>query len=142
MALKDFLKSNSIADKDWRRKAEYRKENKGWLDVSFSIALKILKFLKENNISQKELAERLGCSPQYVSKIVKGKENLTLETIWKIEKELGEKLIFVSTGGGLREQSGPASAPSAVGRSEQLKAFADYAQKKCGRMVIKTYLNL
>lgn len=34
-------------------------------------------------------------SPQYVNKIVKGKENLSLETIAKIEEALGISLISV-----------------------------------------------
>ena len=36
----------------------------------------------------------IGVSPQYVNKIVKGKENLTLDTISKLEQALGIKLIF------------------------------------------------
>ena len=39
-------------------------------------------------VNQKELAQRMGCTPQYVSKILKGKENLSLETICKIEDAL------------------------------------------------------
>ncbi|OFX81522.1 MAG: hypothetical protein A2W86_08230 [Bacteroidetes bacterium GWD2_45_23] len=35
-------------------------------------------------------------SPQYVSKIIKGRENLSLETIWKIEEALGITLISVN----------------------------------------------
>jgi transcriptional regulator with XRE-family HTH domain len=46
-------------------------------------------------MSQKELAERIGVSPQQVSKIVKGNENLTLETISKLEAALGVPLIEV-----------------------------------------------
>ncbi len=45
-------------------------------------------------LTQKELAERMGCSQQYVSLILKGKENLTLETISKLEKVLGTELII------------------------------------------------
>jgi transcriptional regulator with XRE-family HTH domain len=36
----------------------------------------------------------LGVSPQYVSKILKGSENMTLETIAKLEDALGVNLIF------------------------------------------------
>lgn len=39
----------------------------------------------------------MGVSPQQISKIVKGNENLTLETIVKLEKCLGAKLIEVCT---------------------------------------------
>jgi transcriptional regulator with XRE-family HTH domain len=45
-------------------------------------------------MTQKKLAEMLGVSPQYVSKILKGSENMTLETIAKLEDALGVNLIF------------------------------------------------
>lgn len=38
---------------------------------------------------KKQLAERMNCSQQYVSKILKGCENLSLETVAKIELALG-----------------------------------------------------
>ena len=44
---------------------------------------------KAAGITQKQLAERMNCSQQYVSKILKGCENLSLETVAKIELALG-----------------------------------------------------
>jgi transcriptional regulator with XRE-family HTH domain len=44
-------------------------------------------------LTQKTLAERMGCSQQYVSKILKGQENLSLETISKIEEALSLELF-------------------------------------------------
>jgi transcriptional regulator with XRE-family HTH domain len=35
----------------------------------------------------------MGCSQQYVSKILKGKENLSLETLSKIESALGIAIL-------------------------------------------------
>ncbi|WP_409014460.1 MULTISPECIES: hypothetical protein [Dyadobacter] len=35
----------------------------------------------------------MGCSPQYIGKTLKGSENLTLQTICKMEKVLQIKLI-------------------------------------------------
>ena len=46
-------------------------------------------------MSQKLLAEKLDVSPQQVSKILKGTENLTLQTITQIETVLGIKLIYL-----------------------------------------------
>ncbi|MBR3567213.1 MAG: helix-turn-helix transcriptional regulator [Salinivirgaceae bacterium] len=37
-------------------------------------------------LTHKQLAERMHCSPQYVSRLLKGEENLSLETICKLEK--------------------------------------------------------
>ena len=44
--------------------------------------------MEELNLTQKSLAERMGCSQQYVSKILKGRENLSIETLCKIESAL------------------------------------------------------
>lgn len=87
------LASNEVSG--WLGDAKWRIENEGWLKHSQSIALAILRTLRANKISQKELAERIGVSPQQISKIVKGGENLTLETIAKIESALGIPLILV-----------------------------------------------
>ena len=50
--------------------------------------------IKEKGIKQKQLAEMVGVSPQQINKIVKGNENLTLETIAKLENALNIALIF------------------------------------------------
>ena len=73
---------------DWREKAIWRRNNRQWLRYSQFIAMMVLKRLEELGYTQKQLAEKLGCSAQYVSKIVKGSENLTLETISKLEQVL------------------------------------------------------
>lgn len=85
----------SVTPSSWREDAERERENRGWLRHSQYIAVMVLRKLRELGLTQKELAERLGCSQQYVSKIVKGKENLSLETITKLEEALG--LSFFSS---------------------------------------------
>lgn len=79
--------AESVANEQWYR------ENREWLLISQQIALAIFFFLQEERISQKELAERMGVSPTYVGKLLKGKENLTLETIVKVQKAIGHQLI-------------------------------------------------
>ena len=78
---------------DWREKALWYRDNHKWLMYSRFIALKTLKRLDELNLSQKQLARMLDCSPQYISRLLKGTENLTLETISKIEECLDLDLI-------------------------------------------------
>lgn len=84
---------------NWLEKAKYRQENQDWLDISFSIAVKILGILRENKKNsvfpknQKELAEALQCTPQYVSKLLKGNEKLNIETISKIQNTLSIQII-------------------------------------------------
>ncbi len=80
----------------WLEEADYRFENKAWLKKSQAIALNILRHIRANGISQKDLAERLNVSPQQVNKWVKGGENFTLDTISKIEMALSIELISIN----------------------------------------------
>ena len=74
-----------ITPSRWREKAEWRLQNKEWLRCSQHIAMLMLEKMEEMNMTQKQLAELMGRSQQYVSKVLKGQENLSLETIAKIE---------------------------------------------------------
>lgn len=49
--------------------------------------------MEELGLTQKKLAERMGCSQQYVSKVLRGKENLSLETLCKIENALDLHIV-------------------------------------------------
>ena len=53
--------NNLISDQPsgWLEKARERAENSDWLEKSASIALKVLHELKEQSMSQKDLAEKL-----------------------------------------------------------------------------------
>ncbi|UOB17874.1 helix-turn-helix domain-containing protein [Abyssalbus ytuae] len=99
--IKNKLLKTSKKDTAWLEKAKWRKENEEWLDISFKIAVKILSALKTNKAtgtypkSQKELAKALDCSPQYISKLLKGQERLGIDTITKVGKILSVKLIEV-----------------------------------------------
>ena len=72
----------------WRERAEWRRANRTWLRRSQEIAVRMLDKMEQMHLTQKSLAERMGCSQQYVSKVLKGQENLSLETITKIESAL------------------------------------------------------
>lgn len=102
LSINERLKSISTKDNTWREKAIWRQDNKKWLDYAAKIAINVLSTLRNNRnegkspSSQKELADILNVSPQQVNKIVKGSENLTLETITHLEKALGISLIDVS----------------------------------------------
>lgn len=74
----------------------FRKENKRWLDKTGMITLTLLHAMDALNISQKELAVKMGVSPQQVAKILKGHENMTLQTITKIEAAVGVELINIT----------------------------------------------
>ena len=49
-----------------------------------NVAVKMLEKMDELSMTQKQLADMMGCSQQYVSKVLKGQENLSLETMSKI----------------------------------------------------------
>jgi transcriptional regulator with XRE-family HTH domain len=65
-----------------------RVRNKAMLKESKKIAMQILFKLRANKMTQTELAEKMKVSPQFVSKLLAGTENLTLETIVKIQQAL------------------------------------------------------
>lgn len=77
----------------WKEKARYRSENKEWLKKSAAIAIMVLEALKAQMLTQRNLAEKMNVSPQQINKIVKGQENLTLETITNLELALGIHII-------------------------------------------------
>ena len=80
----------------WRDNAEWRIANKSWLRYSQQIAMMMLDRMEELHMSQKQLSELMGCSQQYVSKVLKGQENLSLETLSKIERCLNLQIIAKS----------------------------------------------
>ena len=77
----------------WREKAEWRHANKAWLRYSQRIAMMMLDKMEELGLTQKSVAERMGCSQQYISQVLKGTENLSIETISKIEAALGLEIL-------------------------------------------------
>lgn len=69
-------------------KIENRKRNRDMIRESQRIAIKVITKIEELGWSRKELAKRLDVSPQQVSKITSGKENLTIETQIKLQQLL------------------------------------------------------
>lgn len=69
-------------------RTQISQEEKSWLIYSQMIANIMSARMKELEMTQKMLAEKMNCSQQYVSKILKGRENLSLEALSKIENAL------------------------------------------------------
>ena len=46
-------------------------------------------FMQENGLKRADLAKKLGVSPQYVSRLLSGTENLSFKSIANIEEKLG-----------------------------------------------------
>ena len=49
--------------------------------------------MKEKGLTQAALARRMNCTQQYVSKILKGKENMSLDIICRLENALKINII-------------------------------------------------
>ena len=87
------LKSNPSKSTNWRERIQFRKKNK-WLSYSSQIARRVLAAIEGRpDLNQAKLASEIDVSAQYISKIVKGQENLTLETIYKLAEALETELI-------------------------------------------------
>ena len=67
-------------------------ENAPWLRTSQTVALRILGRLRELNMSQNELADKIGISRQQVNKWLKGRENFTIETLTRLGGSVGMTL--------------------------------------------------
>lgn len=65
------------------------------LDMSFALADKIDRILREKNISQKQLAKKMGKTEAEVSRWLGGTHNFTLRTIAKISDALGVTLLTI-----------------------------------------------
>ena len=79
-----FLQLVSCEDANTITEVKQRIKNRDMLRESQHIAIKVLMKLDELGWSQKDLAKKMEVSPQQISKIVSGKENLTIETKNKV----------------------------------------------------------
>ena len=86
-------KHESPVKSKWREDAEWGRDNWRWLRYSSAIAISVRQRMKELGITQVALADKLGCTQQHVSMLLKGNANLTLETISKLEEALDFSLI-------------------------------------------------
>ena len=69
--------------------AKWRQENEAWLKWSRGIALSIVNYMQENGLTRSDIANKLGVTPQYVSKILSGNTNFSFKSIAEIERKLG-----------------------------------------------------
>jgi len=92
-----FLESHqSETPSRFTENAQWRKENASWLRWSRQVALAIIDYMQANGLKRADLAKKLGVSPQYVSKLLSGTENLSFKSIANIEEKLGISCIEVA----------------------------------------------
>ena len=68
-------------------------DKRNWAQYSQAIAVLMSRRMSELGMTQRMLAEKMNCTQQYVSKVLKGRENLSLETLCKIENALGIRIL-------------------------------------------------
>jgi transcriptional regulator with XRE-family HTH domain len=88
-----FLQLVDHHDSTLMEKVKYRVDNNYWIRQSQTIVIKAFVRINELGWSQKQLAQELKVSPQYVSKLLSGQENMTLETIVKLQTLLDIPLL-------------------------------------------------
>ena len=90
----EFLETHqSPTPSRWREDAQWRRDNEYWLKYARYITLQVLRAMDDQSVTQVELAKRMGCTQQYVSHLLKGSSNMTLETIARLENALGIDLV-------------------------------------------------
>lgn len=83
-------------DETWKIKIERIRRSKLWAADMAIVALRVLDYLEENNKSQRWLADRLGVSPQQITKIVKGRQNMSWGKLKELESVLGISLVSIA----------------------------------------------
>ena len=92
-----FLEGNLSSEPSaFAEDAKWRQDNEVWLKWSQGIAMKIIDYMQEHKLSRADIASRLGCSPQYVSKILSGHTNFSFKSIAEIEKCLNIRIMEAS----------------------------------------------
>ncbi len=76
--------------------ATWRRENASWLRWSRQLAVTLIGYIQENGMKRAHLASKLRATPQYVSKLLSGTENLSFKSIANIEDKLGISYLAIS----------------------------------------------
>jgi ribosome-binding protein aMBF1 (putative translation factor) len=93
--LDSIATSKNQANQKWKKVADWNAKHADALDDYVTIAGRLADALSSKKWTQRELAEKLDVSPQALSRIMKGRQNLTLQTIRKIERVVGVDLISI-----------------------------------------------
>jgi DNA-binding XRE family transcriptional regulator len=83
----ESIKSELLQDDETKK--EYEE-----LEPEFQIIREIIKFRKEHNLTQKELAEMLETKQSNISRFESGNYNPSLKLLKKIAEKLGKKLVI------------------------------------------------
>lgn len=83
-------KKTMLKREELERKPEY------WLEsIQNEIFRQVTAYLKDNNMTQNQLAEQLGVTKGYVSQIMKGEFNYTLKKLIELSLAVGKAPVIV-----------------------------------------------
>jgi len=94
-SLRNLLAHDAIPDTKWDSFVKDTLANEEHNERALLVAATVLRHLRQQKLTKVWLAERMGVSPQHVGKILKGRSNMTLETIGKLESATGLTLLDV-----------------------------------------------
>ena len=95
-AIKFLEAHQSHVDSTFVDEANFRKENSSWLRWSRQLAITLIGYMQDNGMKRADLAAKLGVTPQYVSKLLSGTENLSFKSIANIEDKLGISCLIMT----------------------------------------------
>lgn len=132
------LIQEATTDTSWREEFQQQFENEEAEDYYFEVSLRIIERLEELGWKKSDLAEKLGVSKQYVSKILRTIQNPSITTIFKIQNVLGIKLI------GIPEQLAKpqVSALITLKLSSQAKAFEEVSTSYLGEIIYPNHTHI
>ena len=81
---------------DWIRRTDYELAHQDEILARTAIILRLLDFMHEHQLKQKDLADMLGVSPQYVNKLLHDRDfDLKISTAIRYGRLLGMPIIIV-----------------------------------------------
>ncbi len=92
--------------------------------LQFDIMEQMLALMEMRGVTRSRLARELGCSDAYVTKLLKGTQNLTLRTLFNVSRVLGGELQVTLKAGASRRKVGGSSAGRTDARSSKKRAAA------------------
>ncbi|MBB6130481.1 helix-turn-helix domain-containing protein [Mucilaginibacter lappiensis] len=101
-------------------RAQLSSDDKEQMNESFAFADRIHFLLKKHNITQRQLAEKLGKKESEISKWLSGGHNFTIQTLIKISLAIGERIYNLP---GINHQESAESQINIELRSSVIREF-------------------
>jgi len=90
--VKEFKKYSDVFELFEEMGFHHSEEEKVFIEVMSQIGGQLLAYRKMHNLTQKDLAKKLGVSQSMVSKIETGEKNISIRVLAKIVAALGGKI--------------------------------------------------